>query len=345
MKDRSLIVPMKFPHCSKIVRLAQLILFLFALATISFSKEKYEIKLEKRYEVVDCFVVYHNGKEIFTGCTDYGGYSHVAWSKGQKYFAIVDYAIKRGFVLYVYQVKGDEVTEVKLPDYRINILGRYGLVKGGQYYGYDKVKWTERAGETLLEFDAYGSFEDEIGGNWVTNSSAFYNFNVTLLLENGRDARLKKVKNLNKEKPELPKEGIFETAIYVKADIKKVWSMLVNADERKKASMLSLSKMELKKGGAIVFCNGEVDGKIIDFEKEKMLKHTYRVNVYDVEGEDLSVVCYSLQDQKDGTTLLHVTHDEFKVGSMIHGETEIMWPVTLSKIKTYLETGKPLRKE
>ncbi len=57
--------------------------------------------------------------------------------------------------------------------------------------------------------------------------------------------------------------------------------------------------------------------------------------------KDKSRVTYEIEPMED-MVCLTVTHDRFKTGSTMAGKVSRGWPLVLSSLKTFLETGKGL---
>ena len=56
------------------------------------------------------------------------------------------------------------------------------------------------------------------------------------------------------------------------------------------------------------------------------------------DKDDTSQVVYEIDQLKD-MTRLNIIHSGFKTGSVMAGKVAIGWPLVLSNLKTFLETG------
>ncbi|NWK57785.1 hypothetical protein HW115_19355 [Verrucomicrobiaceae bacterium N1E253] len=123
---------------------------------------------------VRSMVLKKGSKIIFSVGSGYGGFQDIQWSPDSKYLAVVDHGIKTMMILDVYRVDGESVTKVDLPDYRLNILGRYQLFEGGRYWFDKTLKW--EAPSKLL-FETTGSLKDG-SSNPTDDPDNWYSFEV-----------------------------------------------------------------------------------------------------------------------------------------------------------------------
>lgn len=82
-----------------------------------------------------------------------------------------------------------------------------------------------------------------------------------------------------------------------------------------------------------------IQGEVVESEPPKRLVLTW------VDPEDLkekSRVTFEIEPEND-MVCLKVTHDQFKAGSKMAGKVDRGWPLVLSSLKTFLETGKGLK--
>jgi len=115
-------------------------------------------------------------KTLFSTAAGYGDYTEVSWSPDSEYLAVVARGTKTTMNLEVYRIDADKVTPVKLPDFRLNILGRFQKIEGGRYEFDEALEWKKGP---ALQFVALGSLVDGASnpkddpGNW-------YHFNVMI---------------------------------------------------------------------------------------------------------------------------------------------------------------------
>lgn len=96
-------------------------------------------------------------KQLFTTASGYGVYTAVSWSPDSRYLAVVERGTKTTMTLAAYLIQPHEVKPISLPDYRLNIFGRYHRVDGGRYRVDEGLKWGKGG---MLEFLTRGSLVD-----------------------------------------------------------------------------------------------------------------------------------------------------------------------------------------
>jgi uncharacterized protein YndB with AHSA1/START domain len=86
-----------------------------------------------------------------------------------------------------------------------------------------------------------------------------------------------------------------------------------------------------------------VDGKILESERPRLLRHSWRA-LYDPEtaAEQHSRVTWEIEEQDGGLTKLTVVHDELEAAPKTAASVAGGWMYVLSGLKTLLETGEPL---
>ena len=89
-----------------------------------------------------------------------------------------------------------------------------------------------------------------------------------------------------------------------------------------------------------------VDGKILEAERPRLLRHTWRA-LYDPEtaAEQHSRVTWEIEPQDGGITKLTVVHDELEAAPKTAANVAGGWMYVLSGLKTLLETGEPLAQQ
>lgn len=154
----------------------------------------------------------------FSNGYDHSSYLETAWSHDSRYLAVVERGTRTTAEVSVYAFSADSVEEVRLPDYRLNLLGRRLLVDGGRYHWVSKLRWD---GDTLT-FYCNGQWIDGSGDPEIDPDN-WYHFDVSLVF-GGRgsspDPRLASVVAVKQEKkgeqdgtgqpatrPELKSEG------------------------------------------------------------------------------------------------------------------------------------------
>ena len=82
---------------------------------------------------------------------------------------------------------------------------------------------------------------------------------------------------------------------------------------------------------------------MLRFEPPKILSYSWSGKGChsEVATEAASYVTFEIAQESSMTKLI-VTHDGFEPGSKVFGDISGGWPIVLSGLKTFLETGKPL---
>jgi hypothetical protein len=115
-------------------------------------------------------------KTILSTAAGYGDYTEVSWSPDSQYLAVVARGTKTTMNLEVYRIKADKVTPVELPDFRLNILGRFQKIEGGRYQFDESLDWKKGP---ALQFVTRGSLE-EGASNPKDDPGNWYHFNVMI---------------------------------------------------------------------------------------------------------------------------------------------------------------------
>ena len=85
----------------------------------------------------------------------------------------------------------------------------------------------------------------------------------------------------------------------------------------------------------------DVTGEVLEFDPPRRLAYSFRAAHTSMEAEPPSRVTFELEPQKDQVKLT-VVHDKFEPGSKALESVSRGWPLVLSSLKSYLETGKVL---
>jgi uncharacterized protein YndB with AHSA1/START domain len=85
----------------------------------------------------------------------------------------------------------------------------------------------------------------------------------------------------------------------------------------------------------------DVTGKVLEFDPPRRLAYSFRAAHAGMEAEPPSRVTFELEPQKDQVKLT-IVHDKFEPGSKAFESVSRGWPLVLSSLKSYLETGKVL---
>jgi hypothetical protein len=79
--------------------------------------------------------------QAFSNGYDESSYLETAWSPDSRYLAVVERGTRTTAQVSVFAFSGDAVEELRLPDYRLNLLGRRKLIDGGRYHWVNKLRW------------------------------------------------------------------------------------------------------------------------------------------------------------------------------------------------------------
>ena len=140
----------------------------------------------------------------------------------------------------------------------------------------------------------------------------------------------------------MPKEPVFELTIFVGVPAEKVWEALVTPAIVGEYHFLPLTKIELEKGGDLIYGEGNpppIGCKITELVPGKKLVHTFCFS--HCPDDPKSRVTYEItaMGKMSGVTL---THDQFGGDTSTYQDVRGGWPSILSSLKTLLETGKAL---
>lgn len=135
---------------------------------------------------------------------------------------------------------------------------------------------------------------------------------------------------------------VFEQEIRVAAPPEVVWDALTKPDLVRTYHFAPLRKIELKKGGEIVYGTAEkvmISGIITEIEPNVKLSHTFRFGAKQnaPAGPDAeTLVTYSIS--KDGAaTVLKLTHSGFPEKNQNYANVTGGWPFILKKMKSALD--------
>jgi uncharacterized protein YndB with AHSA1/START domain len=137
-------------------------------------------------------------------------------------------------------------------------------------------------------------------------------------------------------------ERVFE--IYIRTTPDRLWEAITDPEIRAKynfgagasSDWMPGSRLELKHSGGLVLG----DGEILEADPPRLLVHTMTALWSDeVKDEGATRVTWEIEPVGDSCRL-QVTHDQMREGanSQIYGG----WPMILSGLKTWLETGELL---
>lgn len=111
----------------------------------------------------------------FSNGYEESSYLETAWSSDSRYLAVVERRTRTTAEVSVFAFSGDSVENVRLPDYRLNLLGHRKLVDGGRYHWASKLRWDK----SMLTFYCNGQWIDASGDPEI-NPGNWYHFNVSI---------------------------------------------------------------------------------------------------------------------------------------------------------------------
>ena len=161
-----------------------LVLALFFFSTVSGKAETLFAAPNREYSAVvgqnefrvHTLSIKRGEKELFSTATGYGDYTEVSWSPDSEYLAVVARGTKTTMNLEVYRIEADKVIPVELPDFRLNILGRFQKIEGGRYQFDESLDWKKGP---ALQFVTRGSLV-EGASNPKDDPGNWYHFNVMI---------------------------------------------------------------------------------------------------------------------------------------------------------------------
>ena len=146
-----------------------------------------------------------------------------------------------------------------------------------------------------------------------------------------------------KNRLESTMERVFE--IYIRTTPERLWEAITDAETRTKYNFGSRVDSEWTPGARVEMSHPNADGllgegEVVEVDPPRRLVHTLRALwSEDVAGEGFSRVTWDIEPVGDSCRLT-VTHDELREGA--NEELYGGWPMILSGLKTWLETGEVL---
>jgi uncharacterized protein YndB with AHSA1/START domain len=130
---------------------------------------------------------------------------------------------------------------------------------------------------------------------------------------------------------------------YIKTTPEKLWDAITNPEFARQYWGGNVNVSDWKKGSKWRHENGGnkelyVTGDILESVRPKRLVLTW---AGPEDLADVSHVTFEIEQMTDVVRLV-VTHGQFKAGSTMPGKVSKGWPLVLSSLKSFLETGKPI---
>ena len=146
-----------------------------------------------------------------------------------------------------------------------------------------------------------------------------------------------------KTRLETPMEKVFE--IYIRTTPERLWEAIVDPEIRSKYNFGAGVESDWKVGSPVMMGSPKAggllgEGEVLEVDPPRRLVHTLVALWSDeVKSEGASRVTWEIEPVADSCRLT-VTHDELREGA--NAELYGGWPMILSGLKTWLETGELL---
>jgi uncharacterized protein YndB with AHSA1/START domain len=144
-----------------------------------------------------------------------------------------------------------------------------------------------------------------------------------------------------KTRLESPVEKVFE--IYIRTTPERLWEAITDREIRRRFNFGATVDSDWSPGSRFELRSGDLllgDGEVLEAEPPRRLVHTMTARWSDeVAGEGASRVTWEIEPVADSCRLT-VVHDELREGA--NEELYGGWPMILSGLKTWLETGSEL---
>jgi uncharacterized protein YndB with AHSA1/START domain/DNA-binding transcriptional ArsR family regulator len=147
-----------------------------------------------------------------------------------------------------------------------------------------------------------------------------------------------------KQRLENPMEKVFE--IYIRTTPERLWEAITDPEIRAKYNFGAGAKSDWTPGSRIELSSPKAggllgDGEVLEADPPSRLVHTMTALWSDeVKNEGASRVTWEIEPIGDDSCRLTLTHDQLREGAneQLYGG----WPMILSGLKTWLETGELL---
>lgn len=133
---------------------------------------------------------------------------------------------------------------------------------------------------------------------------------------------------------------------YIQTDIDSLWAALTEPSETVNYFFGTKIVSGMKKGDKITFDledgNAAISGEVLENTPKSKFAYTFKGNKTD-DGtiEPYSRVTYELE-QTDNAVKFTLIHDDFESENQTFASVSGGWPIVMSGLKTYLETGKAI---
>lgn len=138
----------------------------------------------------------------------------------------------------------------------------------------------------------------------------------------------------------------FVYVIYIASTPEKVWQALTDPKMSERYWLGNRVESDWKVGSPFALKRDDpkvtVTGTVLACDPRRRLSYSFHPEHDGLQSEKPSRVCFELEKQKDQVKL-SLTHDEFEPGSKVFESISRGWPLTLSSLKSLLETGRTLQ--
>lgn len=138
---------------------------------------------------------------------------------------------------------------------------------------------------------------------------------------------------------------VFVYVSYIASTPDKVFKALTDTEATGKFWFGNAATSDWKVGSPIAFHRkGKliIKGEVLEYDPPRRLSYTFKPMHDELySGEQPSRVVFDLEQQKDQVKLT-VTHDDFASDSKVFASISNGWPLVLSSLKSYLESGRVL---
>ena len=136
----------------------------------------------------------------------------------------------------------------------------------------------------------------------------------------------------------------FVYTTFIKSTQEKVWNAITNAEFTRQywGCQLNSDWSAGAKWHSVSNADGKINmiGEVLESSPPKRLSYTWHRPDANNES-DKSRVTFELETIKD-TVKLTVTHDKLESGSLMATQISQGWPLVLSSLKSFMETGEAL---
>lgn len=135
---------------------------------------------------------------------------------------------------------------------------------------------------------------------------------------------------------------------YIQTDIDSLWAALTEPTETVNYFFGTKIVSGMKKGDKISFDmedgNSAIEGEVLENTPKSKFAYSFRGNKIDDDAdtrEPYSRVTYELEETENAVKFTLI-HDDFEAENITFASVSGGWPIVLSGLKTYLETGKSI---